>query len=255
VRRLEVSCFRGATAFALFFAATSDAAQPALKLTLAHRLEVRMTEIRFVDLQADQPASEIRILISGGRVRQDFGRDDQGFILYDHPARTVWHVSPHDRRLTGVEAGRLGKVWPDDWKIGKEAMPSEQGTLTQFRVNDTLCLEYKSAALLPREATLLAAYRRALAANHAKVWMATPDALRQSCALATDVELAGVEFSQGIPLAVRYWDGRSRVYQGHDKQPLRAELFELPAGYLGSMIRPGFQEKETRRQPAASQTR
>ena len=245
----------GVIVCALLFAAPSDAAQPALKLTLARTLETRMTEIRFVDLQVDQPASEIRILISGTRLRQDFGRDDQGFILYDHAARTVWHVSPHDRRLTGVEAGNWGKIWPEGWNIGKEVMPSEQGTLTQFRVNNMLCLEYKSASLLSREAALLASYRRALAANHAKVWRDTPEALRQPCSLATDVELAGVEFSQGIPLAVRYWDGRSRVYQGYDKQPLRAELFELPAGYLRSMIRPGVQEKETRRQPAASQTR
>lgn len=188
-------------------------------------------------------------------MRQDFGRDDQGFILYDHPARTVWHVSPHDQRLTGVEAGRLGKIWPDGWKIGKEDMPSEQGLLTQFRVNDTLCLEYKSASLLLREAVLLAAYKRALAANHARVWFETPDAMKQPCSLATDVELAGVEFGQGIPLAVRYWDGRSRVYQGYDKPPLRSELFELPTGFLRTMIRPGLQENETRRQPAVSHNR
>lgn len=255
MRQAKVSGFRGAIACALLFSASVDAAQPALKLILARTLEIRMTEIRFVELEADQSASEIRILISGALLRQDFGRDDQGFILYDHPVRTVWHVSPHDRRLTGVEAGRLPKIWPDGWKIGKEIMPSEQGTLTQFRVNDTLCLEYKSASLLPRQAALLAAYRRALAANHAKVWRDTPEALRQPCSLATDVELAGVEFSQGIPLAVRYWDGRSRVYLGYDKQPLRAELFELPVDYLRSMIRPGLQENEARRQPAASQTR
>lgn len=251
VRQVEVGCIRTVIACALLVAASSSAALPTLKL--ARTLEPWMTEIRFLDQQSDQPASEVRILISGERLRQDFGQDEQGFILYDHAARTVWHVSPLDRRLTGVVAGHVGKIWTDGWNFENEIMPSEQGTLTQVRLNDKLCAEYKSASLLPREAAMLAAYRRALAANQARVWQNTPEGLRQPCSLVMDIGQAGNEFSQGIPLAIRYWDGRSRVYQGYDKHPLRSELFELPAGYLRSILRPDTQEKETRRQPALSQ--
>lgn len=209
-----------------------------LQLSLTRSLELWMTEIRFVDQAPDQSVSETRFLIYGERLRQDFGRDDQGYILFDRPSRTVWHVSPHDRRLTGIETGELGDVWPDAWRISKESLPSEPGVLTQLRLNDKLCLEFKSSTLLQREAGLLLEYRQALAANLARLWQETPEALRQPCLLAIDVKYAGIEYSMDMPLAVRYWDGRSRIYQGHDKLHLRAELFELPSGFHKSLIRP-----------------
>ena len=102
--------------------------------------------------------------------------------------------------------------------------------------------------LIGRVANLLADFRRMLAANQANAWQATPDDMRQPCSLALDVQAAGVEYSQGLPLAVRYWDGRSRVYQGHARLPARPELFELPAGYSRFVIG-ADQGKAERRQP------
>ena len=45
-----------------------------------------MSEIRYQDQEPEQPAYTSRILILGERMRMDYGRDDEDFILYDRRA-------------------------------------------------------------------------------------------------------------------------------------------------------------------------
>lgn len=240
--------------FGLLASSLVWAAPGSVSLTMSKTVTDFMTEIRYEDREPEQPAYISRILFQGDRMRMDYGQDNEGFILFDRPAKMVWHVSPGERRLTGIAAGTVKDAWPKDWKLTQEQMPSEKGVLTQVRLNGALCVEFKSAPLLKNEARLLGDFRRLLAANQANAWLGTPEDLRQPCSLAIDVHDAGIEYSRGLPLAVRYWDGRSRVYQGHDKRPARPELFELPAGYSRFVIG-GDQGKAERRQPRSSQTR
>lgn len=228
--------------------------QAPVQLILSKSLTELMTEIRYEDREPEQPAYTSRILILGDRMRMDYGRDDEGFILFDRPANMVWHVSPSDRRLTGIAAGEVKDVWPKQWKISQEELPSEQGGLRQIRLNGVLCVEFKYAPLLRAEARLIGDFRRALAANQANAWRGTPDDLREPCSLTIDVQEAGGEYSQGLPLAIRYWDKRSRVYQGHEKRAARPELFELPADYLRFVIS-GDQGNSASWQPSSSQAR
>jgi hypothetical protein len=236
-------------------ACLSWAASGPVRLTMSPTLNEFMTEIRYEDHEPDQPAYVSRILILGERMRMDYGQDDQGFILFDRRANTVWHVAPGEARLTGIAAGRVKDVWPKAWKLTQEKMPSEAGRMvSQVRLNGALCVEFKAAPLLPHAAGMLADFRRRLAANQANTWLGTPDDMRQPCELALDVNAAGIEYSLGLPLAVRYWDGRSRVYLSHEKRPPRPALFELPAGYSRFVIG-GDQGKADSRQPRSSQAR
>lgn len=214
-----------------------------------------MTEIRYADREPEQERVTSRILFLGEKMRMDYGREDQGYVLFDRATKTVWHVSPQDQRLTGIRFGKTPKVWPSNWRLTQDAMPSENSVLSQVRVNGMLCTEYKHTAMLGKEAAFIAEFRRNIAANQARLWLEAPDALRHPCALALDVQVAGVEYSQGLPLALRYWDGRNRVYLGHSTQMARPELFELPAQYLRVMIDAKDQETESRRQPRSSQLR
>jgi hypothetical protein len=251
----KIACRQcGLGGFGLLASCLVWAAPGSVSLTMSKTVTEYMTEIRYEDREPEQPAYISRILVLGERMRMDYGQDDQGFILLDRPARMVWHVSPGERRLTGIASGTLKDVWPKDWTLSQEQMPSEQGVLSQVRLNGALCVEFKSAPLLKNETRLLREFRRILAANQANAWLATPEELRQPCSLAIDVHAAGIEYSRGLPLAVRYWDGRSRVYQGHDKRPARPDLFELPGGYSRFVIG-GDQGKAERRQPPSSQTR
>lgn len=230
----------------------------------------RMTEILFLDGEAEQTTLTSRILILGERMRMDYGQDDQGFVLFDRAEKTVWHVSPHDRKVTGIVAGRveeaITEVWPKDWLLSQDDMPSGEHVLSQIRVNGVLCAEFKYARVLEKQANLLADFRATLAANQAQAWRALPEAMRQPCTLGLDVRAAGVEYRRGMPLAIRYWDGRSRVYQGYRLLAAKQELFDLPSGYrrVVNVVKeaPKHTQKQTpnqgkgrSRQPRASQAR
>jgi len=225
-----------------------------------------MTEIRYEEREPEQPTYASRILILGERLRMDYGRDDEGFILFDRGENIVWHVAPEGRRLMGIAPSPPEVEWPVTWKLTREVMASGENRLTQVRVNDQRCIEFKNAPILKREAALLRSFRRALAGNHARTWLATPDEYRHPCNLALDVKEAGVEYQEGLLLAARYWDGRSRVYQSHRLTEPRKELFELPAGYerflvgaqpdkAGIQLKPTLRLKSRGRQPKASQRR
>ncbi len=226
-----------------------------------------MTEIRYEEREPEQPAHIARILILGERLRLDYGRDDGGFILFDRAANIVWHVAVEGRRLMGLVPTPPEVDWPAAWKLTRETMASGENRLSQVRVNDQLCLEFKNAPILKREAALLRSFRRALAGNHARIWRETPDEYRHPCNLALDVKEAGVEYQEGLLLAVRYWDGRSRVYLSHRFTEPRRELFELPQGYerifvgapppdkTGIQLKPTPRLKSRARQPEPSQRR
>lgn len=195
-----------------------------------------MTEIRYLDQEPEQPAYTSRILVLGERLRMDYGRDDEDFILFDRSTRMVWLVAHGERSLTGIPAQPMKKVvntaaWPKGWRLSQERQASGDNALSQVRLNDQLCVEFKNAPILKDEARLLRDFRRALAGNQADAWNGTPGALRQPCSLVLDVHQAGLEYQQGLPLAIHYWDGRSRVYQSHSTRAAQPALFELPAGY------------------------
>jgi len=195
-----------------------------------------MTEIRYLDQERDQTAYTSRVLVLGERLRMDYGHDEEDFILYDRRARMVWLVAHGERRLTGIPARPMKTVaktaaWPQGWRLAQERQVSDANALFQVRLNDQLCVEFKSAPILKAETRLLRDFRRALAGNQADAWNGTPEALRQPCTLVVDVRQAGMEYQQGLPLAIRYWDGRSRVYQSHATRTAQAALFELPTAY------------------------
>lgn len=215
-----------------------------------------MTEIRFEEKEPDQPVYLNRILIFEERLRMDYGRDEEDFILYDRRENITWHVQRGSRRQMGIVASPVKLSWPKSWLLARERLASGTNILTTVRVNGRMCVEFKSAPMLKKEARLLGDFRRSLAGNQAATWASTPEAMREPCVLAVDIQEAGIEFSQGLPLAVRYWDGRSRVYQSHLSREAKPELFELPANYSRIMIGKAQSEpdaKPTGKQPSASQ--
>lgn len=222
---------------------------------LLHAADPRfMTEIRYEEKEADQPVYVSRILILGERLRMDYGRDEEDFILFDRRENTTWHVSREGRRLVGIVSYPSKSVWPNAWRLTVEKVPSGPNELTQVRVDGKLCLEFKSAPILDPEARMLRDFRKALAGNQTVTWLATPEELRDPCNLAVDVKEAGIEYRRGLLIAARYWDGRSRVYQSHQTLVARPELFELPSGYERFMVGEP-QAKPKARQPSASQRR
>lgn len=213
-----------------------------------------MTEIRYEEQEPTHPAMVNRILAWGDRLRLDYGEDEGDFVLYDGLAGITWHVSRQDRRLVGIVSTRAKYDWPKDWKMIQEKYPSGANVITRVHLNDRFCAEYKTAPMLLETARLMWALRQALAGNRARIWSQTPEDLRHPCALVVDVREAGIEYRDGMPLAVRYWDGRTRVYQGHESLPVRHELFALPEGYSRAWVGTP-QGKAKARQPLPLQRR
>jgi hypothetical protein len=198
-----------------------------------------VTEILYEDRKADGSAYPSRVLMLGERLRMDFGRDEDDFILYDRQARMVWLVNRAQRRITEIPAAPNRLKPPKGWRIRLDSQPSDGQRLGQARLNDQLCAEYKNAPLLRDEARLMADYRRALAGSRAAAWTATPARQRDGCQWLMDIQEAGVEYRQGLLLALRHADGRSRVYRGHASRELPAEMFELPADHERTRVGAG----------------
>ena len=212
-----------------------------------------MIEIRYEERAPNQPPALSRILVWGQLLRLDYGQDDADFVLYDHPARRIWHVSREARQMTGIAVAPARYHWPADWRLSQEQYQSGPDVITRVQLNGQLCAEFKSAPMLAEPADLMRRFRKGVAGKQADAWGRTANTSRQPCALALEVREAGIEYRHGMPLAVRYWDGRVRLYQRHDTLPVRRELFELPEDYSRVVAPP--QGKGKARQPTASQRR
>ena len=191
-----------------------------------------MTEILFEDIEPGEAPYPSRVLIAGDKVRLDYGQDADDFTLYDRRAKRLYVVGHLAKRITEIPAARAELKLPAGWRldVDKQAVGAEQRV--QVKLNDKLCLEIRALpTLLPEAGRLLGDLRRALAGNQATAWQATPEELRDPCFLALDVARAGIEYDFGLPLSLRYGDGRSRSYRSHAVREASAGLFELPAKY------------------------
>lgn len=210
---------------------------------LASAWAEQVTEIVYDDRDPDQSAYQSRVLILGERLRMDYGRDEEDFILYDRRAKAVYLVDHAGRRITEIPGAKPRVKTPKGWRVKLETQSAKGQHLTQARLNDKLCAEFKNADLLPEAARLMADFRLSLAANQAQSWEATPEEMRDDCQWLMDVKEAGVEYRRGLLLALRQADGRSRVYRGHRVLDKPAALFELPGDY--ALFRVGLAAAET----------
>ena len=187
-----------------------------------------MTEIVYEDSEPGEAPYASRILVHGDKLRLDDGLDTEDFTLFDRRAGKVYVVAKGSERITEIAAAKRPVALPKGWRV-KVAETAPQ--TRQLSLNGRLCVEVRSAPLLPDESRLLADLRRALAAGQAGAWRATPPELRDPCALVVDGARAGFEYENGLPLSIRHADGRGRSYRSHAQREARPELFELPANY------------------------
>lgn len=187
-----------------------------------------MTEIVYQDSEPGEAPYLSRILAYGDMLRLDYGVDAEDYTLFDRKAGKVYVVAHGNERITEIGAAKSKVKLPKGWRLDvTDSAPQTR----QLSVNGRLCLEVRSAPLLPAESRLLADLRRALAKSQAAAWQAMPEDLRDPCYLAVDGTRAGFEYEQGLALSIRYADGRGRSYRSHVVREAQPELFELPAGY------------------------
>lgn len=192
-------------------------------------LAATATVILYEDREPDAAPYLSRILVQAGRMRMDYGRDDDDYILFD--GRSVHLVSHGAAGITTIPAGKARSAPGMAPRSGVQAEPGGAQRLVRVTADGGLCAEFRSAPLLEAEMSVLRAFRQALAANQGVAWEHTPAELRDPCDWVMDTQEAGVEYRYGLLLSIRYANGRSRVYKGHEQREVANGLFELPAGY------------------------
>jgi hypothetical protein len=197
------------------------------------------TQIFYRDAEPGQPPYTSRILVQGERLRMDYGKDDDDFVLFDHRAGKVYVVSRTASRITEIPA-RLAKPGPDQIKTVHITTLNRDGQkIVRVSLKDKVCAEIKTAPVLPHEAELLRDLNLALSANQEASWDATPTEYKYDCDWVMDVQEAGVEYRYGFPIAIHYAGGRSRVYRSESTIEAAPGLFELPADYPRYLVDTG----------------
>lgn len=187
-----------------------------------------MTEIVYQDTEPGEAPYLSRILAHGDKLRLDYGTDTEDYTIYDRKAGKIYVVAHDNQRITEIAASKKPVVLPKAWRVdAAETAPNTR----QLSVNGQLCLEVRASPLLPEASRLLVSLHKALASSQAATWLATPSDLRNPCDLVVDGARAGFEYEMGLPLSIRYADGRSRVYRSHAEREANPRLFELPADY------------------------
>ncbi len=190
-----------------------------------------MIVLRYVDQDPGDSPYPTRILVTPDHLRMDGGEDGGDFILLDRRQRQVINVM-HDNRLALVFSPGEVPPAPAGWDARLDQSDAARGTRRyRLRVRDVVCSEGIAAAhAVPDAARALAEMKVILAATQYRVWQATPREMQHECDLANQVWETGTTLQLGLPLEEREFSGRTRRFESESRQPLRPELFRLPAG-------------------------
>lgn len=186
-----------------------------------------MVEILYEDREPGDAPHLSRILILGDKLRLDAGDDRAEFILYDRSARTVYQVSALAERITEIPAPARKVDLPPDWRLELQRNVRAGNPSLRLLLDGRECVEVRSAPILVKELALMVDFRRGLAGLQAESWAGMPEAMRDPCSLVLDSVSAGIEYDAGLPLAIRYADGRGRSYRSHALREARPKLFQL----------------------------
>jgi hypothetical protein len=211
-----------------------------------------MVSIEYRDHEPNAPDYVSRYLLLDDRLRMDYGRDGDDFVLFDRRAARIAMVSHSARRVTELAVELSSEAVPDDWNMLQVVRPARGGKELRLRVKNQDCVIVRSIAGTASETALLADFKRALSGNQRDAWRSTPADLQEPCHWLMEVAEAGIEYRYGLPAEVNYWDGRTRRYLNRRAEPARAQLFEVPRDY--AIFRVG-QSSQSSSQPAAVQSK
>jgi len=189
----------------------------------------------------------VRILVNRDFVRLDDGFDASDYVLFNRRSRTVYSVTHEERRILAIDHHPVAASLPAeiDFTVRRDAdadapaIGGRQPVHTQFKANDSVCLEAVVVPGLLREVTAaLAEYAETLGDRQLNAMQTVPENMRTACFLLRYVYRPGAHFREGLP--VREWDGggyrRSlRDFREHDT--VSASVFTLPPDYEEVRIR------------------
>jgi hypothetical protein len=197
----------------------------------------------FLSFAETEPGGEpypVRMLVTEKFLRIEDGDGQDGFVLLDRAARTLYSVNHAARTTLVVRAEPVKLAAPARFEHKAErdpaALPDVGGEkVVHYRLltNGENCFEvYAADGLLPQALAALREYHETLAGEQAAMQANIPAAFQSACDLADHVFLPARHLAHGFP--VRQVNRAGRVRQLIDYKtgvPVDAKLLQLPKDY------------------------
>ena len=210
-------------------------------LTLAACTEKPSATI-FLSFTESSPDGEypVRMLVSEKFLRIEDGDTQDGFIVFDRAARTIYSVS-HGGKSTLVLHARpvtlsAPKQFEHKSERENETLPAVDGkTVTHYRLltNRERCFDvYAAEGLLPEAVTALREYHETLAGEQAVMQANLPAGMQTSCDLADQVFLPARYLAHGFPVRQVNRAGVTRQLNSYKRDvPVEKGIFDVPKDY------------------------
>jgi len=182
----------------------------------------------------------VRMLVSEKFLRIEDGDMQDGFIVFDRAARTIYSVSHTGMSTLVLHARPVTLSAPKQFEHKvvreKETLPPVDGkTVTHYRLltNRERCFDvYAAEGLLPEAVMALREYHETLAGEQAKMQKNMPAGLQSACDLADQVLLPTRYLAHGFPVRQVNRAGVTRQLVSY-KRDVQVEkgIFDLPKDY------------------------
>jgi len=193
-----------------------------------------MTEVTYMDQEAEGGGYVTRYLVTPRFLRMDYGRDRDDYVLYDRSEKRAYNINHERREVLVFEPGPLRVEPPKDWRIKEDILDDQNAEKkVEIIVNGTVCTRLTaSERFLPEVTQALMEFQETMVATQAATYLATPPEERDPCDLARFVLAPRRWFKYGLSLDELDSNGFSRRLLNYQTDiALRPAIFGIPAGY------------------------
>lgn len=198
------------------------------------------TFLSFTESGPDGDAYPVRMLLNDKYLRIEDGDGQDGYVLFDRAARTVYSVNRSDKATLVVRAQPVKLAPPAKFEQAverdPEKLPDVDGKpVVHYRLltNRERCFDvYAAEGLLPEAVAALREYQQALAGEQAVIQARTPAGMQSVCDAADLIFLPGRYLEHGFPVRQVTHAGVTRQLVDFKRHvPVKAGMFDLPRDY------------------------
>lgn len=193
-----------------------------------------MTEVTYMDQEANEGGYVTRFLVTDRFLRMDFGRDRDNYVIYDRREKRVFNVNIERREAMVIDYEAVKYPKPENWAVEEYTRQNTDGKRRfELSVNGTVCSRIVAMEkLAPEMAVAMTEFAEALAATQATTYAVTPVDQQQPCDLARYVLEPRRWFQFGVPVDEVHYNGFSRRMLNYQAwEAIRPKLFEIPENY------------------------
>ena len=193
-----------------------------------------MSEVTYMDQEANSGGYVTRYLVTERYLRMDYGRDREDYVLFDRLEKRAYNVNHERHEVLMFEPGPIPIEKPKDFDVGEDILSDKDSQKRlNLMVNGKICSRIlASERFFPEIAQALGEFGEMMAATHALTYLATPVEQRDLCDLARLVLEPRRWYKYGLTLDELHYTGVSRrVLNYQAGVAVRPKVFEVPGNY------------------------